>query len=360
MRGKEEGASGLKQDTRPARFMDLVNVFDYEALARVRLDAGTWAYFASGALDEVTLRANRRAFERFQLRPRALVDVGTIDMETSALGIPVKMPILLAPVGFQGLTHPEGECAVARALGPTGSLMVVSTFSSRTLEEIAQAATGPLWFQLSAPDRLWTERLVKRATTVGYRALVITVDAPRSGSKERVSRLGFHLPLSKANFGDEPMGNNFTSLPTWDSLAWLRNISTLPIVLKGILTAEDAHLAVEHGMDGIIVSNHGGRQLDGVSSAIEALPEVAEAVNGRCEVYMDSGIRRGADVLKALALGARAVFVGRPIIWGLAVGGTDGVIRILEMLRAELEQAMALAGRPVLAAIDHTLLKISR
>ena len=345
---------------RALMMMEITNVFDYEALARAHLDAGTWAYFAGGADDEITLQENRRAFERVQLRPRMLVDVSTIDMKTSALGTPVHMPLLLAPVGFQGLAHPEGECATARAIGPTGTIMVVSTFASRTLEDIAQAATGPLWFQLSAPDRSWTERLLQRATVAGYQALVITVDAPRSGSKERAIRQNVQLPVTKANFGNEPLGNNFTSLPTWDSLAWLRTISTLPIVLKGILTAEDAHLAVEHGMDGIIVSNHGGRQLDGVPPALDALPEVVEAVHGQCEIYMDSGIRRGTDILKALALGARSVLVGRPVLWGLAVGGTDGVISVVELLRAELEQAMALAGRPTLTDIDHTLVKMSR
>lgn len=356
----EDGTSCLKQRYLCRTIMEIINVFDYEALAKLRLDAGTWAYFASGSLDEVTLQANRRAFERYQLRPRALIDVSSIDMSTSILGTPVKMPILLAPVGFQGLAHPEGECAAVRALGPTGSLMVVSTFSSRTLESIAQAATGPLWFQLSAPDRPWTEQLVKRATSAGYRALVLTVDAPRNGSKEHMTRQGFRLPAIKANFGNGPVGNNFTSLPTWDSLACLRDKSTLPLILKGILTAEDAYLALEHGMNGIIVSNHGGRQLDGVSPTIEALPEIIQAVDGRCEVYIDSGIRRGTDVLKALALGARAVFLGRPAVWGLAADGTEGVIGVLELLRAELEQAMALAGRPTLAAIDHTLLKIVR
>ncbi len=338
--------------------MEPINIFDYEALAQTRLDAGTWAYFAGGADDEVTLHANRSAFERVQLRPRLLVDVSIIDMKTSALGIPVHMPLLIAPVGFQGLAHPEGECATARALGPGGTLMVVSTFASRTLEEIAQVATGPLWFQLSAPTRSWTEQLVQRATVAGYRAFVITVDAPRSGSKERAARQGFHLPVYKANFGDEPLGNNFTSFPTWTSLAWLRSLTTLPIVLKGILTAEDAHLAVEHGINGIIVSNHGGRQLDGVPPTLSVLPEIVEAVDGCCEVYMDSGIRRGTDILKALALGARSVLVGRPVIWGLTTGGTDGVMGVLEMLRAELEHAMALAGRPTLADIDHTLLKM--
>jgi isopentenyl diphosphate isomerase/L-lactate dehydrogenase-like FMN-dependent dehydrogenase len=177
--------------------MELVNVFDYEALARACLDAGTWAYFAGGADDEVTLRANRHIFECIQLRPRMLVDVNTIDMHTSAMGTPVKMPILIAPVGFQGLAHPDGECATARAIGPTGSLMVVSTFASRTLEEIAQAATGPLWFQLSAPDHIWTERLVQRAESASYRAIVVTVDAPRNGNKERITRQGFHLPAYK-------------------------------------------------------------------------------------------------------------------------------------------------------------------
>jgi isopentenyl diphosphate isomerase/L-lactate dehydrogenase-like FMN-dependent dehydrogenase len=338
--------------------MGPVNLFDYEALARAHLDAGTWAYFAGGADDEVTLHGNRQAFERIQLRPRVLVDVSNIDMKTSALGTPVNMPILVAPVGFQALAHPEGECATARALGSTGTAMVVSTFSSRTLEEIAEAATGPLWFQLSAPDRSWTEQLVQRAAGAGYRAIVVTVDAPRSGSKERVIRQDFHLPLYKANFGDLSVGNAFTSLPTWDSLAWLRSLTPLPILLKGILTAEDAHLAVEHGMDGIIVSNHGGRQLDGVPATIEVLPEIVEAVDGRCEIYMDSGIRRGTDVLKALALGARAVFVGRPILWGLAANGEGGVVSVLEMLRAELEQAMALAGRPTLTNIDRSLLKM--
>jgi len=340
--------------------MKPVNVFDYEALAKTCLDAGTWAYLAGGTDDEVTLRANRSAFERVQLRPRMLIDVSTIDMRTSVLGIPINTPILIAPMGFQGLAHPEGECATARAIGPVGTIMGVSTFASRTLEEVAQAATGPLWFQLSAPDRSWTERLVQRATDAGYRALVITVDAPRSGNKERVARQDFHLPAYKANFGDfGPVGNNFTSLPTWASIAWLRSLTTLPIVLKGILTAEDARVAIEQGIDGIIVSNHGGRQLDSVPATLDVLPEIVEAVKGRCEIYMDSGIRRGTDVLKALALGARAVFVGRPILWGLAVSGEGGVASVLEMLRAELELALALAGCPTLIHINRSFVRRS-
>lgn len=294
--------------------MKRINLFDYEALAQSHLDAGTWAYFAGGADDEVTLRANRSAFEQVQFLPQILVDVSTIDTTTSALGIPLHLPIFAAPVGFQGLAHPDGERATAQAFGDAGSLMIVSTFSSRSLEEISQVATGPLWFQLSAPDRHWIERLVGRAETAGYRALVVGVDAPRSGRKERVERLGFHLPATKANFGNEPVANNFSTLSTWESLAWLRSLTALPIVLKGILTTDAARLAVEHGIDALIVSNHGGRQLDGVPATLEVLPDIVEAVNGHCEVYMDSGIRRGTDVLKALALGARGVCVGCQIV----------------------------------------------
>jgi isopentenyl diphosphate isomerase/L-lactate dehydrogenase-like FMN-dependent dehydrogenase len=340
--------------------MEPINVFDYETLAQTSLNAGTWAYFAGGADDEVTLRANRHAFERVQLRQRVLVDVNTVEMKTSVLGIPIDMPVLFAPVGFQGLAHLDGECATASVIGPAGSLMIVSTFSSRPLEEIAQAATGPLWFQLSAPDRSWTERLIRRVEVAGYRALVITVDAPRNGRKEGILRHDFRLPTYKANFGDEPAANNFTSLPTWDSLAWLRSLTSLPIVLKGIQTAEDASLAVEHGMNAIMVSNHGGRQLDGVPATLEVLPEIVDAVRGRCEVYLDGGIRRGTDVFKALALGARAVGVGRPILWGLAVNGANGVADVLTMLRAELEQTMALVGCPALSNLNRSFIKISR
>lgn len=337
--------------------MKFINIWDYEACAKGSLDAGTWAYFAGGADDEVTLRTNRSAFERVELRPRVLVDVSTVDMKTSALGTSVDMPILVAPMGFQSLAHAEGECATARALGPMGTIMAVSTFASRTLEEIAQTATGPLWFHLSAPDRSWTERLVQRAVAAGYRALVVTVDAPRDGHKERMIRQDFHLPALKANFGNEPVGNNFSSLRSWESLAWLRSRTSLPIVLKGLLTAEDARLAVEQGVDGIIVSNHGGRQLDSVPATLDVLPEIVKAVDGRCEVYLDSGIRRGTDIFKALALGARAVFIGRPILWGLAVNGEDGVMEVLALLKAELERTLALVGCPALFAINDSFIR---
>ncbi len=338
--------------------MEPVNVIDYEILAQARMESGAWNYYQSGSDDEVTLRDNHAAFERIRLRPRMLVDVRTCDMRTTMLGTPVRMPILIAPTAFHCLAHPEGECATAQAAGRAGALMVVSTSSTRSLEDIAKVAGGPLWFQLYVHDYQSAEELVHRATAAGYRALVVTVDSPRWGHKERAIRNRFRLPSSiyKANFTDEEAAKKDVRV-TWESLSWLRSLTSLPILLKGILTAEDTILAVEHGVDGIIVSNHGGRQLDSVSASIEALPEVVEVVEGRCEVYLDGGIRRGTDILKALALGARAVLVGRPILWGLAVNGAEGVEHVLELLRTELELAMALAGRPTLNSIDRSLVK---
>jgi len=333
-----------------------VNVFDFEIQARACMEPGAWNYYHDGANDGVTYRANRTAFERIQLRPRVLVDVRHCDMETTVQGISINMPILIAPTAFHCLAHPEGECATAHAAGRATSVMVASSSSTRSLEEIAREASGPLWFQLYVSTRKKTEELVRRATSAGYLALVLTVDSPRWGRKEQAIRSGFHTPI-KANFTDDEAAEEGVSL-TWEALAWLRSLTTLPIILKGILTAEDAALAVQHGVNGIIVSNHGGRQLDGVSPSIEALPQVVEAVGGRCELYLDGGIRRGTDVLKALALGARAVLVGRPILWGLAVNGADGVYQVLELLRAELELAMALAGKARLSSIDRSLVRV--
>ena len=342
--------------------MEPINVFDYEILAQARMEPAAWNYYQSGSDDEVTLRANRKAFERIRLRPHMLVDVRKCDTRTTVLGTPVSMPILIAPTAFHCLAHPQGECATAWAAARAGVLMVASTSSTRSLEDIAKEANGakgPLWFQLYIHDRKTAEELVRRAVAAGYRALVITVDSPRWGHKEQAIRSGFGLPphLHKANFIDEDATREDVYI-TWESLAWLRSMTSLPVVLKGILTAEDAILAVKHGVDGIIVSNHGGRQLDSVSASIEALPEVVEAVDGYCEVYLDGGIRRGTDILKALALGARAVLVGRPILWGLAANGAGGAGHVLELLRAELELAMRLSGRPTLDSIDRSLVKV--
>ncbi len=343
--------------------MKPVNVSEYEALAQPKIEAGAWDFYQGGSDDEVTLRANRSAFERIRLRPRVLVDVSSITMQTSVLGIPLAMPIMVAPTSSHCVAYPEGECATARGVGMAGSLMIASCVSTRTLEDIAEEAHTvqcPLFFQLYVfNDMQITEGLVRRAEQAGYRAIVLTVDTPRLGRRERDLRNNViipPLPHRAANFADgHPL---FRPVLTWEMLSWLRDITSLPILLKGILTAEDALLAVQHGVDGIIVSNHGGRQLDGGLASIEALPEVVEAVEGRCEVYVDGGIRRGTDVLKALALGARAVLIGRPVLWGLAVDGSEGVRDILGLLRAELELAMALSGRPTLASIDRSLVKL--
>lgn len=338
--------------------MKPLNVFDYERLAEERLEPGAWAYFQSGSDDEVTLRANRSAYERIQLRPRMLVDVSKCDIHTTALDMPIALPILIAPTAFHCLAHPEGECATARATARAGTIMVASTSSTRSLEDIAAASTGPLWFQLYFHDPQSAENLVRRAASAGYRALVITADSPRWGHKERAIRADFQLPphLHKANFPDEETGGKDVAI-TWELLDWLQSVTSLPILLKGILTAEDALLAVQHGVKGVIVSNHGGRQLDGVPTSIEVLPEIVDAVSGKCEIYLDGGIRRGTDILKAIALGARAVLIGRPALWGLAVNGEDGVKDVLDILRAELELAMRLAGHPFLESINRSLLR---
>ena len=344
--------------------MELVNVFDYERLAQTRMAPHLWDYYQGGSDDEVTMRECRAAFERIKLRPRVLVDVRreVLDMSTSVLGVPVNMPVLVAPMALHCMAHPEGECATAQAAGRAGTLMIASTVATRTIEEIAQAASGPLWFQLyTYPSLNVAEMLVHRAEDAGYRAIVLTVDLPRLGNREKDLRNNVTIPPSpyqEANFaGIEKEGQAWVPL-TWKSIEWLRSITSLPILLKGILTEEDARLAVEYGVEGIVVTNHGGRQLDTAIPGIEALPEIVDAVAGRCEIYFDGGIRRGTDILKALALGARAVLIGRPVLWGLAVNGADGAFSVLELLRKELELAMALSGRPTLASIDRSLLRM--
>jgi isopentenyl diphosphate isomerase/L-lactate dehydrogenase-like FMN-dependent dehydrogenase len=352
-----------------------INLREYEVLAETSLAPSVWDYIDSGADDEATLRANCNAYRRIHLRPRVLVNVTACNLRTEALGTPISMPIMVAPTAYQCLTCLEGECATARAAGEAETVMVASTFATCSLEEIAAVSTGPLWFQLYVyRDRSISESLVRRAEASGYQALVLTADTPRLGRRERDIRNGFGLPshLRRANFtADQDVdvserdqgasalalhaGAMLDSALTWEALKWLRGVTRLPLLLKGVLTAEDAVLALEHGVDGIIVSNHGGRQLDGVPATIEALPEVVDAVHGHCEVYVDGGIRRGTDVLKAIAFGARAVLVGRPILWGLAVDGASGALHILELLRAELELAMALAGCSDVASIDGSL-----
>jgi 4-hydroxymandelate oxidase len=334
----------------------LLNVRDYEREAERVLDPGAFGYFAGGAGDEVTLRDNIESFSRWQLRPRMLVDAGEVTTATTVLGCEVSMPVLVAPIAFQRLAYAEGEVATARAAADRGTVMCQSTLSSVTPAELATAARDAhLWFQLYwSRDRAFTADLLAGVVDAGFEAVVFTIDFPVAGRRERDVRAAFALPtelslpnipgpLARQDFHAD-LGKIVDATLTWRDLDWLRETCPLPLVLKGILTAEDALLAAEHGADGVVVSNHGGRQLDGVPAALDALPEVVEAVAQGVEVLLDGGVRRGTDVVKALALGARAVLVGRPVIWGLAVGGDPGVRDVLELFRRELELGLTLLG----------------
>jgi isopentenyl diphosphate isomerase/L-lactate dehydrogenase-like FMN-dependent dehydrogenase len=334
----------------------LLNVGDYEREAERVLDPGAFGYFAGGAGDELTLRDNVGAFSRWQLRPRVLVDVGGVTTATTVLGREVSMPLLVAPTAFQRLAHPDGEVATARAAAEVGTVMCQSTLSSVTPAGLAAAAPDArLWFQLYwSSDRGFTAELLAGVAEAGFEAVLFTVDFPAAGRRERDLRAAFTLPedlvtpnipgsLRRCDF-HTALGEIVDPTLTWSDLEWLREACPLPILLKGILSAEDALLAAEHGAAGVIVSNHGGRQLDGVAAALDALPEVVEAVGDRVEVLVDGGVRRGTDVLKALALGARAVLVGRPPVWGLAVGGEQGVREVLELLRAEIAHGLTQLG----------------
>ena len=350
-----------------------VNVADFEALARRRMEPAYFDYFAGGAEDERTLGRNREGFDRFAFLPHVLVDVSRVETATRVLDTQVSMPILLAPTAYHRLADPEGEIASARAAGAAGTLMVASTLSTRTLEEIAAAASGPLWFQLYVyRDRALTERLTRRAERAGYRALVLTVDTPRLGRRERDLRSRFRLPpgVTIANLAGEGArrqrwdaqgsmaayaNEQLDPSLTWEAVAWLKRVTELPVILKGVMRPDDAARAVEEGVAAVWVSNHGGRQLDAEEATILALPGVVEAVRGRVEVLIDGGFRRGTDVLKALALGARAALIGRPYLWGLAAAGAPGVKRVLDLLREELAHSMALAGVPGIAGIDRSL-----
>jgi isopentenyl diphosphate isomerase/L-lactate dehydrogenase-like FMN-dependent dehydrogenase len=333
-----------------------VNVDDYAVAARERLNPGIYGYVAGGAGDEHTLRGNAAAFERWELRPRVLVDVGSVTTATTVLGSEVALPVLVAPTAFQRLCAPEGELATARAAASAGTVMALSTLSSATPAELAEAAPGASqWFQLYwSRDRGFTQGLVDAAVQAGFSALMLTVDLPVAGRRERDLRAAFALPddLPLPNIPQTLRREDFhralhavvDETLTWRDLEWLRSVCPLPVVIKGILTAEDALLAAEHGAAAVVVSNHGGRQLDGVPAALDVLPEVVEAVGGRVEVLLDGGVRRGTDVLKALALGARATLSGRAVLFGLAAGGEQGAAHVLKLLRDELELGLKLLG----------------
>jgi 4-hydroxymandelate oxidase len=348
-----------------------VNVAEFEALARARLSPMAYHYIAGGSGDEITLRRNRECLDAIGLKPRVLRDVRTIDTRLELLGEPLDFPILLTPAGSQRLFHPDGEIEAARGAEAARTIYTVSTVANTSIEDIARAGGARLWFQLYVQsDRGVTRELIRRVEAAGCRALCITVDTPVLGPRDREKRTGFALPegltfpnLAAGRYTAEkhhdPHGifNPFLHAGmTWETVDWIRSATRLPIVLKGILAAEDARLAVEHGASAVAVSNHGGRNLDTVPASIEALPGVAEAVAGRIPVLFDGGVRRGVDVVKALALGASAVMIGRPFLWGLAVSGAEGVKRVIEMLRLELEAAMALLGAPTLGALDRSVL----
>ncbi|QEL65015.1 L-lactate dehydrogenase [Oryzomicrobium terrae] len=342
---------------------DIACVSDYKPYARHSLDDNAWAYLASGAADELTYRRNRDAFDALRLNSHVLADLRGGHTRLDLFGQPLAHPILLAPVAYQRLFHNDGELAAAQAAEALEATMVVSTLASVPLEEIAQATRAPLWFQLYIqPDRGYTRHLIERAEAAGYRALVVTVDAPLSGLRNQEQRAGFHLPpgVDAANLRDMPAPSSplatlqpgqspvfdglLATAPTWADIAAIRDLTRLPLILKGILSPRDARQALALGVDGLVVSNHGGRTIDTLPAAIDALPAVAEAVSGRIPLLLDGGIRRGSDIFKALALGARAVLIGRPWVYGLAAAGPLGAAHVLKILREEFEVVMALTG----------------
>lgn len=356
------------------RVVDVLNLHDLEALARSRLPQTAWDYYASGADDERTLRRNVDAFSEIALHYRVLVDVARRELATTVLGHRVSLPVLVAPTAFHKLACEDGELASVRAAGDAGTIFILSTLSNTPVEQVVAAAECPVWFQLYVyRDRAATEALVRRVEAAGCKALVLTVDAPVLGRRERDVRNRFALPegLGIANMhgyetvakpnAESGLAAYFAELIdpslTWEAIGWLRSITKLPVVVKGIVRADDAARAVDAGVAGIVVSNHGGRQLDGSPATIEVLPRVVDAVAGRAEVIVDGGVRRGTDIVKALAFGARAVLVGRPVLWGLAAAGRAGVAAALGVLRRELDLAMTLCGCPDVESITRDLVQ---
>jgi len=353
-----------------------VCINDFEEPARKSLTRNAYIYYSSGADDQQTLKENQNAFKRLRIRPRILQNVSNIDMSTTVLGKKIDFPICIAPTAMQRMANPEGELATAQVAAEFGTCMILSSWSTCSVEDVSNAAPrGLRWFQLYIyKDRNVVIDLVKRAEKAGYQALAVTVDTPILGQRRNDVRHKFALPseFSLANYkkddshsegvhSDKDSGlaayvkNLIDPSLSWKDIDWLRTITSLPILLKGVLTKEAAIEAVKHGIDGIIVSNHGARQLDGVTSTIEALPEVVSAVNGKVEVFLDGGVRLGTDAFKALALGAKAVFIGRPILWGLAYNGKEGVKQVLGIMRNEFERCMTLSGCRNVQEIDRSM-----
>ncbi len=356
--------------------MEPLNLHELEALARERLPQMAWDYYASGADDEQCLRRNCEAYAKIILHYRVLVDVAQRELATTVLGQRIAMPIAIAPTAFHRLAHEDGELASVRAAGDAGTVFVLSTLSTTAVEDVVAAASGPVWFQLYVyKDRAATEGLIRRVEAAGCKALVLTVDAPLLGRRERDVKNRFALPpeLGIANLlpagyaalppaaGESGLAAYVSSLLdpglSWDAIGWLRSLTKLPVLVKGIVRADDARRAIAEGAAGVVVSNHGGRQLDASPATIDVVARIADAVAGGGEVLLDGGIRRGTDVVKAIALGARAVLIGRPVLWGLAAAGREGVAAALGVLRRELDLAMALCGCPDVASITRDLVE---
>jgi 4-hydroxymandelate oxidase len=355
-----------------AEDLPIADVLQFETLARKKLSQMAYDYLHSGGADEITMRENRLGFERLALAPRVLIDVSQIDTQISLFGAELQAPILLAPIAYQRVFHSEGELATARGASAAGAPFIISSFTTTAIDKIARNTQQPIWFQLYVQrDRAFTRDMVERAIAQGCKAVCLTVDTPVLGC--RYGQLQFALPagiecMHVHGLAQKLMATGhqlrgygiydalFDPSFNWSDLEWLRSFTSVPLLLKGVLTAEDAARAVDAGVDGIIVSNHGGRNLDTLPAAIEALPRIIEAVQNRVSVIMDSGIRRGTDILMALALGARAVLIGRPYAYGLAAAGAEGVERVVRILRQELERAMALSGRRSIAEIDSSVL----
>jgi len=358
-----------------ATFAQIVNVSELERIAKEKLPKQNYDYYASGADDQWTLAENRKAFERVLLRPRILRDVTQVDLTTSVLGYRIAMPIMVAPTAMQKMAHPDGEYATARAASAANTAMILSSWATSSVEEVASTGPGLRFFQCYVyKNRKVVEQLVKRAEKAGFKAIALTVDTPILGRREADIRNRFVLPegLSLKNFEGLDLGTMEKSETsglasyvagqidrslTWKDVQWLQSITSLPILVKGVLTGEDAKLAVKYKAAGIIVSNHGARQLDYSPATIAALEEVVLAVQGKIPVFLDGGVRRGTDALKALALGASGVFVGRPVVWGLAAAGEEGVSKVLSMLKDELKLAMALSGITKVSEITRELVE---
>lgn len=341
----------------------VINLADIERKAAEQMSHNAHEYYIGGAADEISIAENARSFRSLSLLPRVMRDVSVRSLETTLLGQPFSMPIGIAPTAMQRLAHADGELATARAAAAMRVPMILSTTSTVAVEDVARVPDVALWFQVYVyKDREATREVADRAAASGCKALVLTVDTPYLGKREREIKVGFHLPpgMELPNYralgtttvpeGKQESGlarhftENIDPALTWNDVEWLRSLTNLPIVVKGILRSDDARMAVEHGAAGIIVSNHGGRQVDTALATIRALPAIAEAVDNRLEIMLDGGVRRGTDVVKALALGAKAVFLGRPILWGLACNGERGARQVLEILRDEFDLSMALCG----------------